>query len=54
MQPGDEVIIVAYWVSYPDMVRRPGAGPGRPDERAQRLGVTAAEFENAMTPRTKW
>jgi aspartate aminotransferase len=54
-QPGDEVIIPApYWVSYPDMVRLAGAEPvivPTPERNAWKL--TAENFENAMTPRTK-
>jgi aspartate aminotransferase len=54
-EPGDEVIIPSpYWVSYPDMVRLAGAEPVivQTNER-NRWKMTAAEFENAMTPRTK-
>src|SRR5471032_567509 len=54
-QPGDEVIIPSpYWVSYPDMVRLAGAEPVIV-QTSERKGwkMTAAEFENAMTPRTK-
>jgi aspartate aminotransferase len=52
---GDEVIIPApYWVSYPDMVRLAGAEPVIV-QTSERNGwkMTAEEFENAMTPRTK-
>ena len=51
----DEVIIPApYWVSYPDMVRLAGAEPVIV-QTSERNGwkMTAEEFENAMTPRTK-
>jgi len=54
-EPGDEVIIPSpYWVSYPDMVRLAGAEPVIV-QTSERKGwkMTAAEFENAMTPRTK-
>ena len=54
-EPGDEVIIPSpYWVSYPDMVRLAGAEPVivQTNER-HGWKMTAAEFENAMTPRTK-
>jgi aspartate aminotransferase len=54
-EPGDEVIIPSpYWVSYPDMVRLAGAEPVIV-QTSERHGwkMTAAEFENAMTPRTK-
>jgi aspartate aminotransferase len=54
-QPGDEVIIPApYWLSYPEMVRLAGADPVfvyTKEEDGWKL--TADEFENAMTPRTK-
>jgi len=54
-EPGDEVIIPApYWVSYPDMVKLAGAEPVIV-QTSERNGwkMTAEEFENAMTPRTK-
>ena len=54
-QPGDEVIIPApYWVSYPDMVRLAGAEPVIV-QTSERNGwkLSADDFENAMTPRTK-
>jgi len=54
-QPGDEVIIpTPYWLSYPEMVRLAGADPifvYTKEEDGWKL--TAEEFENAMTPRTK-
>ena len=54
-QAGDEVIIAApYWLSYPEMVRLAGADPifvHTKEEHGWKL--TAEEFENAMTPRTK-
>ena len=54
-QPGDEVIIpTPYWLSYPEMVRLAGADPVfvyTKEEDGWKL--TAEEFENAMTPRTK-
>src|SRR5215813_10226568 len=51
----DEVIIPApYWVSYPDMVRLAGAEPVIvPTSERNGWKMTAEEFENAMTPRTK-
>ena len=54
-QPGDEVIIPApYWVSYPDMVRLAGADPVIvPTSERNGWKMRAADFENAMTPRTK-
>ncbi|HEY5037264.1 MAG TPA: pyridoxal phosphate-dependent aminotransferase [Chthoniobacterales bacterium] len=54
-EAGDEVIIPSpYWVSYPDMVRLAGAEPVivQTNER-NGWKMTAKEFENAMTPRTK-
>ena len=54
-QPGDEVLIPApYWLSYPEMVRLAGAEPvfvQTSEENGWKM--TAEEFENAMTPRTK-
>ncbi|MGB8341070.1 MAG: pyridoxal phosphate-dependent aminotransferase [Chthoniobacterales bacterium] len=52
---GDEVIIPSpYWVSYPDMVRLAGAEPVIvPTSERNNWKMTAEEFENAMTPRTK-
>ena len=54
-QPGDEVIIPApYWVSYPEMVRLAGADPVIvPTSERNGWKMRAADFENAMTPRTK-
>jgi aspartate aminotransferase len=54
-EPGDEVIIPApYWLSYPDMVRLVGAEPIIVETKASNAyKMTAEEFENAMTPRTK-
>ena len=54
-QPGDEVIIPApYWVSYPDMVRLAGADSVIvPTSERNGWKMRAADFENAMTPRTK-
>lgn len=53
--PGDEVIIPApYWISYPDMVRLAGAEPIIvPTTAANNWKMTAQDFENAMSPRTK-
>ncbi len=53
--PGDEVIIPApYWLSYPEMVRLAGAEPVIvPTTAANGWKITAEDFENAMTPRTK-
>lgn len=54
-QPGDEVIIPApYWVSYPEMVRLAGADPVIvPTMERNGWKMSAEDFENAMTPRTK-
>jgi len=54
-EPGDEVIIPApYWLSYPDMVKLVGAEPVIvPTKASNSYKMTAEEFENAMTPRTK-
>ena len=54
-QPGDEVLIPSpYWLSYPEMVRLAGAEPVfvQTTEENQ-WKITAADFVNAMTPRTK-
>jgi aspartate aminotransferase len=54
-EPGDEVIIPSpYWLSYPEMVRLAGAEPvfvQTTEENSWKM--TAEQFENAMTPRTK-
>lgn len=54
-EPGDEVIIpTPYWLSYPEMVRLTGAEPVFVQTREENgWKMTADEFENAMTPRTK-
>ena len=54
-QPGDEVLIPSpYWLSYPEMVRLAGAEPVFVQTtEANGWKMTAEEFENAMTPRTK-
>jgi aspartate aminotransferase len=53
--PGDEVIIPApYWLSYPEMVRLAGGEPVIVQTSEENdWKITAEEFENAMTPRTK-
>lgn len=56
LNPGDEVIIPApYWVSYPDMVYLAG---GTPVEvvcsMESGFKLTAAQLEQAITPKTKW
>lgn len=52
---GDEVIIPApYWVSYPEMVRMAGGTPVIVETRPENdWKITADEFADAMTPRTK-
>jgi aspartate aminotransferase len=54
-QPGDEVVIPSpYWVSYPDMVKLAGADPVIvPTMERNGWKMSAKDFENAMTPRTK-
>src|SRR5438094_4596652 len=54
-EPGDEVIIPApYWLSYPEMVRLAGAEPVFVQTtEANGWKMTAEEFQDAMTPRTK-
>lgn len=53
--PGDEVIIPSpYWTSYPEMVRMVGGEPVVVEtQEANGWKITAEEFENAMSPRTK-
>lgn len=52
---GDEVIIPApYWLSYPEMVRLAGAEPVIVQTTQENdWKMTAAQFEDAMSPRTK-
>lgn len=52
---GDEVIIPApYWLSYPEMVRLAGAEPVIVHTTQENdWKMTAAQFEAAMSPRTK-
>jgi aspartate aminotransferase len=54
-QAGDEVLIPSpYWLSYPEMVRIAGAEPVFvPTTQENQWKMSAADFENAMTPRTK-
>jgi aspartate aminotransferase len=54
-QPGDEVVIPSpYWVSYPDMVKLAGADPVIvPTMERNAWKMSADDFKNAMTPRTK-
>lgn len=55
VNPGDEVIIPApYWLSYPEMVRLVGAEPVFVETTQENnWKMTAEQFENAMTPKTK-
>ncbi|MFV0337523.1 MAG: pyridoxal phosphate-dependent aminotransferase, partial [Chthoniobacterales bacterium] len=55
VDPGDEVIIPApYWLSYPEMVRLAGGIPIIvPTKQENNWKLTAEEFENAMSPKTK-
>src|SRR5580698_934153 len=55
VQPGDEVIIPApYWLSYPEMVRLAGGEPVFVQTKEENgWKMTADEFQDAMTPRTK-
>jgi aspartate aminotransferase len=54
-EPEDEVVIPApYWTSYPEMVRLVGAEPVIVETRQENgWKLTAEDFENAMSPRTK-
>ena len=53
--PGDEVVIPApYWLSYPEMVRIAGGEPVIVSTKESNgWKMTAEEFEDAMSPRTK-
>ncbi|MEM7146117.1 MAG: pyridoxal phosphate-dependent aminotransferase [Verrucomicrobiota bacterium] len=55
LEPGDEVIIPApYWLSYPEMVRMVGGEPVFVEtKRENGWKITPAEFEEAMSPKTK-
>ena len=55
ISPGDEVIIpTPYWVSYPSMVELCGGTPVyAPTKPENGWKITADEFADAMTPRTK-
>src|SRR6185295_11904802 len=55
IQPGDEVIIPApYWLSYPEMVRLAGGEPVVVQTKEENgWKMTADEFQDAMTPKTK-
>jgi len=55
LNPGDEVIIPApYWVSYAELVKLSGAVPVVVQtEESTGFKMTAAQFEKAITPKTK-
>jgi aspartate aminotransferase len=55
LDPGDEVIIPApYWVSYSELVKLSGAAPVIiPTEESQNFKMTAEQFEQTITPKTK-
>lgn len=55
VEEGDEVIIPSpYWVSYPEMVKLAGGVPVLvPTKESNKWKITADEFEEAMSPRTK-
>ncbi|WP_254514889.1 pyridoxal phosphate-dependent aminotransferase [Novosphingobium sp. G106] len=56
LDPGDEVLIPApWWVSYPEIVRFAGAEVVKlPTDAAGGFRITAAQLEQAITPRTRW
>lgn len=55
VEEGDEVIIPSpYWVSYPEMVKMAGGVPVLVETKeSNKWKITAEEFEEAMSPRTK-
>ncbi|MDR2440172.1 MAG: pyridoxal phosphate-dependent aminotransferase [Planctomycetaceae bacterium] len=55
LNPDDEVIVPApYWVSYAELIKLSGAVPVIiPTEESQNFKMTAAQFEQAITPKTK-
>jgi aspartate aminotransferase len=55
LNPGDEVIIPSpYWVSYAELVKLSGATPVIiQTEESQNFKMSAAQFEKAVTPKTK-
>jgi len=55
LNPGDEVIIPApYWVSYAELVKLSGAVPVIvPTEELQNFKMSAEQFAQAITPKTK-
>ena len=55
INPGDEVIIPSpYWVTYPELVKWMGGVPVFIETTAKmHFKITAADLENAITPKTK-
>jgi aspartate aminotransferase len=55
LNPGDEVLIPApYWVSYPEQAKLAGGVPKYiKGEEKNGFKITAAQLENAITPKTK-
>lgn len=56
LAPGDEVVFAApYWVSYPEMIRIPGATPKSVFcPRSQNFKLTPAQLRDAVGPKTKF
>ncbi|MCO1623726.1 pyridoxal phosphate-dependent aminotransferase [Pseudomonas putida] len=56
LNPGDEVIVhTPYWVSYPDITKLSGGKPVVIEGREENgFKLTAAELDQAITPKTKW
>jgi aspartate aminotransferase len=56
LNPGDEVIVPApCWVSYPEIVKLTGGTPVVVEcPREAGFKLTAAQLEEAITPRSKW
>jgi aspartate aminotransferase len=54
--PGDEVVLASpYWVSYPEMIRIPGATPKSiPCPRTQNFKLTPEQLREAVGPATKY
>ena len=54
LNAGDEVIIPSpYWLSYPEMVKLSGGVAVFVDTKDTDFKMTAEQFENAITPKTK-
>ncbi len=56
LAPGDEVVFASpYWVSYPEMIRIPGATPKSVQcPRSQSFKLTPAQLRDAVGPKTKY